>query len=456
MPSSWPRWFGLEVRSLRLLTIAATSYLGRLASAAAVFVTIPMARAALPADLFGVWMMLSGLIAFFAFADLGVGNGVLNRMTSAHARGDRLEQRRVMRAGYACTLSVGALTLLVWMGWTMLARVPTIVVGDVDLSHQRDVLLALDVFVVLLAINIPASLGQKMQLGTQCGHWVGYTQFAAAIGTLVAVPAVLAVHGGLPALLLASLGVQVTANLTSAALWHRRFARADATRCARALGRLPQWPDVASLLRTGSLFLVLQLAGAFAFQSDAIVIVHQMSQAAYGDFAVVQRVFMAASSLLLAGLAGLWPAIGEALASSDSAWVRRTLLRSYLFVFALIGTCCLTLALLMTPILQAWVHARTPPATMLLVVLAIWTVMDAMANVSGAFLNAAGVLRAQIVFAALMALTAFAGKWVLVAELGAWGAVLATIVAYAVISVPAQVFLIRAQLHKIERSHGDQ
>ena len=40
---------------------------------------IPMTRAALPPELFGVWMMLSSLLGFFVFTDLGIGNAVLNK-----------------------------------------------------------------------------------------------------------------------------------------------------------------------------------------------------------------------------------------------------------------------------------------------------------------------------------------------------------------------------------------
>lgn len=444
----------LDGRSLRVLTIAAASYLGKFVATFAVLVTIPIVRNALPADLFGVWMMLTGLLTFFAFADLGVGNGVLNRITAAHAAGDLGEQRRIMRAGYACTGTVGVLVLASWLCWGQLAPVPTAFVGSVNVEHQSEVMRALNAFFLLLAVNIPASLIQKMQLGRQCGQWVGFAQAGGALGTLIGVPVALSLGGGLASLVLASLGMQVAANLVSTLLWRRRLSKtqecASATRCLR----LPEWRAVVALMRTGSLFLVLQLAVAFAFQSDSIVIVHQLGQVAYGDFAVVQRVFLAASSVLMAGLSGLWPAIGEALARDDPTWVRRTLLRSYAIVFAVMGLTCVLLATFMPQILSLWIGVNAPIATALLVTLAAWTTMDAMGSVSGAFLNAAGMLRVQILFAVLMSTAAFLGKWVLVAELGTWGAVLATLTAYSLISLPMQIHLLRSRLRQNLPTHG--
>jgi O-antigen/teichoic acid export membrane protein len=433
---------------------AATSYLGRVVAALAVLVTIPIARTALPADLFGVWMMLTGLLTFFAFADLGVGNGVLNRITAAHAAGDLDEQRRVMRAGYACTGTMGALVLASWLCWGQLAPVPTAFVGSVALEHQSEVMRALNVFFLLLAMNIPASLVQKMQLGRQRGQWVGIAQAGGAVGTLIGVPVSLSLGGGLAALVVASLGMQVAANLVSTVLWCGRLSKTEEWTSATQHHRLPEWHAVVALMRTGALFLVLQLAVAFAFQSDAIVIVHQLGQAAYGDFAVVQRVFLAASSILLAGLSGLWPAIGEALARDDAAWVKRTLLRSYAIVFAVMGVTCVLLATFMPQILSLWIGMTAPVATALLVTLAAWTTMEALGNVSGAFLNAAGMLRVQILFAVLMSTAAFLGKWVFVAKLGAWGAVLATLAAYSLISLPMQIHLLRRRLRQSLPTHG--
>lgn len=392
--------------------------------------------------------MLSGLLTFFAFADLGVGNSVLNRINVAHARDDGVEIRRVTVAGYMCTAAMGFVVVCLWLSWVNVSEVPTSVVGDVPPDQRPQVLAALHVFVLLLAINIPASLVQKSQLGMQSGHWVGLTQFAAAVGMLVSVPAVRVLGGGLMSFVLASLGVQVAANLANGLLWGRHLARARARKSEMRRGASLDWRVVVSLLRTGSHFLVLQVAMAFGFQSDAIVIVHLLGQEAYGDFAVVQRVFLAASSLLLAGLAGLWPAIGEALTSGAAAWVRRTLLRSYALVLIASSSTSLALALLMPHILSRWVGIHSPPPLGLLVVLVLWTTVEALGNVSGAFLNAAKLLRVQVIIATLMSCLSFTAKWFLVGILGAWGAVLATLLAYSITSVPMQVLIIRRYIKK--------
>jgi O-antigen/teichoic acid export membrane protein len=196
-----------------------------------------------------------------------------------------------------------------------------------------------------------------------------------------------------------------------------------------------------ALLRSGAMFFALQVAVAFAFQSDSVVITHVLGAAAYGDFSVVQRLFLFVSALLSTGIVALWPAFGDAMARGDVVWARRALLRALAIAGGVASLACGTLVLSLGFVTAHWLHMTTPPPLMLAIALATWTTIDAMGAVSGTFMNASNVLRAQIVFALLMASLAFVGKWWLTPRLGPPGAVLATIGAYCLVSIPAQIFI---------------
>ena len=428
---------GLTPRTRRMFSTAAASYLARFGSALTLFITIPLARQTLSAELFGVWMMLSALVGFFSFADLGVGNGVLNRMTAAHSRGDRTAAARVMVAGYSCTSAAALLLLVVWFACLLSAQDPLAFAGTISNHHREEVLWAFSTFALMMALNLPAGLIQKFQLGCQDGQWVGLSQFFAAMGSLIAVPAALYWQLGLPSLVLASLGMQVLANLVNSALWlHRRGYFAGLKR------RFLERESVKALLRTGLMFFVLQLCAAFAFQSDAFVIAQVLGQPAYGDFAAVQKIFLSVSTLVGAALLGLWPAFGEALQSGDVAWARQTLQRALVTGLAVMGSLCLGLVFSMGWLAQVWLK-MPPPPLLLTALLALWTVIETLGLIVGSMFNGAGILRAQVLLALIVASVSFSAKWWLVEAYGAWGAVLATIAAYCLISVPFQILLLR-------------
>ncbi len=434
-------------RTVSLVLAAAAAYLGRLGSAAVLLVTVPMVRASIDAERFGVWMMLSGLLAFLSFADFGLGNGLLNRVTAAQAAGRRDEVARAMRAGLGWTAVAALLPPLFWAAWCLAIDDPTAAVGTVSAGVREEVRAALQVFVVLVALAVPASLLQRAQLGLQQGYWVGAVAFVQAGITLAAVPIVLHAGGGLVALLFATLGVQVATNAAASLAWlvrGRWLAAMAAVRSDRALRR--------GLGRDAALFFALQLTAAFAFQSDAIVVSQVLGPVAYGEFAVVQRVFALMPAILSTAMLGLWPAFGDALARGDLQWVRRALARGLASVagVALLGATVVSLSL--DTLLRLWLERPPEVSARLVASLAAWTVVEAAGGVTASLMNAAGAIREQLWVAFAMAGAAFAGKWWATDAFGASGAVLATLCAYCLISVPGQFLIIRRALALRESS----
>jgi O-antigen/teichoic acid export membrane protein len=434
-----PKRFAADSRLLRVLTTAGASYMGKFGAGIVVLATVPMARATLDAEVFGVWMMLTALLGFFTFADLGIGNGVLNAVTRARATGDPVALSRALGSGYVCTLASGLLLLLLWGAWLALSASPVSLAGRISAANVAEIQAALDTFAILIAVNISAALVQKAQLGSQQGHWLGVTQFASSLAALVAVPLILHEKGPLYALILGTLGTQTLGNLVSTALWLRRNRIFEGAR----LRDIVDGPTLRGQLHVGGQFFALQLAVAFAFQSDAIVITQRLGQAIYGDFAVMQRLFLFVSMLLNSALIGLWPAFGDAMARKDTEWAKRVLARRLIFAGSFASLASVTLMLASGWITSHWLKTSFAPPVSLCVVLGVWTIIDAMGSVAGTFMNGANLVRIQVVVALIMASAAFALKWSLVPILGPTGSVLATILAYCAISVPGQFFVFR-------------
>lgn len=433
----------VDARTMRVLVTAGATYLGRFGAGIAVLVNLPLARQTLDPELFGVWMMLTALLGFMAFADLGVGNGVLNNATRAKATADVPLLRRTLMAGYGITCAAGLLLWCIWLLWAHFSPQPSLLAGTISPGNQAEVVASFGVFAALLAINIPGSLVQRVQLGMQQGYWNGINQLISALLTIGAVRLTLHLDGGVPTLILATLGVQAFVNVCNTGAW-------------LFLNKLLRWrewrgaldtPTVRALLRTSCMFFLLQMAAAFAFQSDAVVITQTLGQDAYGDFAVIQRLFLFISMVLNAALVGMWPAFGEAIASHNLAWAKTALKRCMAGAAAVAVLACTVLALGLPFILAHWLDTPMRPVWSLVLVLSLWTVIDACANVFAAFMNGANILRAQLILALAMAGTAFAAKWLLTPWLGPTGAVLSTIVAYCLISVPGQIRIFKQIFH---------
>jgi O-antigen/teichoic acid export membrane protein len=429
----------LSPRSRRLLGTTTATYLARLCSALTLLITLPLARRQLDAEAFGLWLMLGSLVGFFAFADLGTGNGALNRINQAHAKDDRDGERRIVSATAMCTFGLALLLILGWSGYVACADDPLRFAGLISEAQRSEAMMAFSTFVVLTALNLPLGAVQKLQLGVQDGQWVGLMNAVAALLTGVALPLALFAGLGLRWLVLASLGMSVLVNLVGSVWWlaRRGYLRAAWPQRA-ALAYVPQ------LLKDGLMFFTLQLCAAFAFQSDAFVIGIQLGQPAYGEYAAIQRIFLAVSTLVGAALIGLWAAFGDSLARGDRRWAQEILRRALLTSLLVVGTLGGVLAMSADLLAQYWLHMPAPSSA-LPWLLAAWITVEALGGVCGSFLNGAGLIRPQVIAAVAMASLAFAGKWWLVGHLGAQGAVVATLAAYLLISMPTLAWLLTQQ-----------
>ena len=106
-PSAWladfRRWTGTDAqahidlstaerrvrRGRRALTSTASTLLARGIAVAVSFVAIPLSVSYLGIERYGIFVAVASLATLFVFADLGLGNGLLNLVADAHGRDDR-------------------------------------------------------------------------------------------------------------------------------------------------------------------------------------------------------------------------------------------------------------------------------------------------------------------------------------------------------------------------------
>jgi len=438
----------IDYRTIKIIATAACNYAGKLGQGIVVLLTLPIAKEILDPELFGLWMMASALLGFMSFADFGIGNSILNSTTKAKSTNNQSLLLQTVTAGYFITSAIAIVLITLWAIWLGTSNNPTVIVGALSPHNKQEATRALTSFVIIMAVNIPASLIQRIQLGMQHGYLNGINQIAGSILTLFLAPFFLKSGGNLTSLILSTIGVQCITNIANTIFW---------AKCNK-FSPLPNPSTgykgkIIALLKSGSVFFLLQMAAAFAFQSDSIVITQTLGQRIYGDFAVVQKLFLIISMILNAAIIGMWPAFGDALETNNIAWAKTALKRGMFFaaIASILGTLILCIS---TPLIfRHWLKSTHYPSISLLLVLSTWTIIDAISNVCAAFMNGANILKPQLAIAISMALISFLTKWALTPLLGPGGAVLSTIISYCLISVPGQIIIFRKKFSDKEKNH---
>lgn len=409
-------------RRVALTALAAAA--AKVISVSSLLISIPLTLHYLGAERYGMWMTIGSLIAMMAFADLGIGNGLLNAIAESHGRDDKASVRRHASSAYVILSLIAVSIVTVFavayplLSWHQIFNVQS------DIA-QIEAAPALAVFVCCFAAGIPLSVVQRTQTGLQQGFTANLWQ---CVGSLLGLAGILvAVHlqASLPWLVAAAAGLPLVAALGNTLLFFGHQRRDLAPHPG-----LAQTDSIRRIVQTGALFFVLQIVIAAAYLSDNIIITHALGAEAVAQYSVPEKMFSVISTVLLMAIAPLWPAYGEAIARGDQDWSRRTLVRSLQLTAITSGLLSLVLIIAGPWLLSLWVGHAVSVSLLLLVSLGIWKTLDSVGNALAMYLNGRGMLRIQAILGTLMAIVAVTLKLVLVERLGVAGAPMATAIAY--------------------------
>lgn len=434
-----------RARNRRMLYSATAAAGAKVIAVSTQLISIPLTLHYLGAERYGMWLTLSSFIAVLAFADFGIGNGLLSRVASAHGQDDYETIRKYVSSSLVTLLLISAILVTsvaiasAFISWPSVFNVRSKLATAE--AHSAAV-----VFSICLALTIPVSIVQKVQTGLQMGFvssiWNGASNLLALIGIIISTQLQL----GLPWLVFSFMGAPLIVGAInfftffflqrpdlSPHLSH--FSR----RAANEVGK------------TGMLFFTLQILASIAYSSDPIIISHILGPSYVPQYSVPERMFSIVGMIVAMGLGPLWPAYGEALSRNDMAWAATALRRSIGAALLVAGTCSTAIAIAGPTLLHLWVGKTVTAAPAILVGLALWKVIEAAGQAIATFLNGARIVQFQVAVAAATCVAMFAGKVVLIGKLGVYGGVWATIIAYTLFSIVPTSIRLNSLLDNISR-----
>ncbi|HEX6161617.1 MAG TPA: oligosaccharide flippase family protein [Thermoanaerobaculia bacterium] len=410
-----------RMRRVVLTFIAALA--ARVLSTGALFVTTRLTFQYLGAERYGMWMTIASMgLTFLVFADLGIGNGLLNMLSDAYGRRDMTAARRAISSGtallVAVALVIGAGFALLWpfVSWPGLFRVVTPLAA-------REAGPAMMIFVLTFLLNVPLGVVTRVQNGFQEGYLANIWQVVGSLGSLVAIALVIRAEGGLPLLVAAATGAPVLA--TAANYVHQFWVARPFLRPSPSLAETKLADQ---LLRVGMLFLLLQLTSAATYHSDNLIVTRLFGSSAVAQYAVANQLFSVVPVFILMMVMPLWAAYGEALSRGDIGWVLITLRRSILLCIACGVAIAVPLVLLGRPLIHWWVGRDVAPPPLLLAGMAASAILLSGGNAVAVFLNGVGWVRFQVILGLVVAVLALTLKIVFARLFGvagiAWGTAL--------------------------------
>lgn len=354
-------------------------------------ISVPLTIGYLGIERYGLWMTISSVIALLSFADLGIGNGLLNAVAEADGKDDCDAASRYVSSAFFILLGIAIFLLVLlisiysFVSWQRVYNVTS------DLA-VREAGSATALLLVIAIINMPLGVVQRVQMGYQEGvknHiWAIAGSLIGFVGLLIAVY----FKCGLQWLVLAVSGGPMLVMLIN---WFREFAWLKPWLFPHWSAF--DWETGCKIVSAGILFLILQMFAIIGSASDNIIISQVLGASEVASYAVTQKLFsitMIAQFFILP----LWPAFGEAMARNDTVWARRTLNRSLILSLVLGVLTAFPLLLFGKQIIARWAGTALIPSTIMLIGFALWVLLAGYVGSMSSFLNIGSLLRRQTVF----------------------------------------------------------
>ncbi|AIE86672.1 polysaccharide biosynthesis protein [Fimbriimonas ginsengisoli Gsoil 348] len=432
-------------RVKRATLVAFSALLVKLVSAVSLVVTVPLTVHYLGPERYGVWMTVSSFVAMMAFADLGMGIGLLNQVADANGAQDRKRMHIAISSAFMLLLCIGSVLSLVLIGLVAL-NVQFPLIKTSSPAVLREASLAVYVCLACILINLPMDIVQRIQIGLQRGHVTYMWQLVGGIGSLMGILCAVYFRAPLPILVLAYSGIPLISTALNFATF---FAREpDLTPSFGAVKR----SVATALLNEGVLFCLLQVAASTCNNMDNVILGGVMGGIAVAIYSTGVRLFNVVQTLITMFINALWPAYRESHARGDHEWVRRTYTRSIIGALIVCSIVAPILVLLSPWIIRVWTEGHLTVPLSVLIARGIWLIVDSFVGPTGVLLSSLSKIKFQILLMGLYVLIGFSVKPMIARTFGLSGVAWASSTLYvSIVALPMYWYLTKKVFRPQER-----
>ena len=356
----------------------------------------------------GLWMIVVSLLLWIDNMDLGMGNGLRNKVAEYMAKNE-IEKTR-------CCISTAFFSILILM--LAIAIVISVIICFVDINTLLNIdthycrefkdILVLSFFVtcmtfvfklsgnVYLALQLPAINNAIVVTGQTAVLFGMYLLWLLEISSLWVVAIVYTV-------------VPLLTNIIAfyITFWHKYPHLKPSLQGFRKY-------EVGDILKLGSKFFLLQVSSIVIFMSTNLIISALYTPEHVTPYQVAYRLFTFLLSLFMVVLTPFWSSTTDAYNRHDYEWIIQSQKRLLKLLY-LIGICLVVVVLLSNYIYSVWVGDKVEVPMSLSVCMAIYTYELIFSQTYSYFLNGIGALRIQLwftIFAAVVVvpLAVFMGK----------------------------------------------
>ncbi|MQY78288.1 MAG: oligosaccharide flippase family protein [Bacteroidetes bacterium] len=396
---------------------------------------VPLTINYLDIEQYGIWMTLLSVMSWVVFFDIGLGNGLRNKLTEALSVNDIKLAKTYVSTAY---IAISFIALLFFV--ILLAMLPVInwnkIFNTASVSNAE--LLKL-VFVVgfFFLFNFVLSLCNQMFYAYQEASLTTMRQVLLNLIALVLIYILIRYTSGRLLYLGACYGLSMAAsNLVMIYYFFKKHKEVIPSLKWIDLNKIK---DIATL---GIKFFIIQIAALVIFATDNMIITQVLGPAEVTPYNVVFKLF----AIITFGYgiinAPIWSAYTNAYRTGDTKWMKNTLKQVKMIMIPIMIVVIILIALA-RGIVNFWVGPQMKFSSLLVILTGIYVVIQVWSSIHATFVNGIGNIKVQM-YSAILAgvinipLSIYFSKYL---SMGTPGVILGTIISMSLFAIigPIQI-----------------
>ena len=373
---------------------------------------VPLTLRYVSSETYGIWLAISSMVAWFSFFDIGINNGLKNKLTEALAHGDVVLAKKYVSTTYALLTLIFIPLMIVLLVIAPILDWQSIL--NLEQQAVDGLLASISIVIAYFCINfILSTINVVMQADQRPANasLLAFIQQLLTLGVIYIMT--LTTQGSLVKLCIALCACPIIVVISfNAVLYSGRYSIIA-----------PSFKDVdfktaPDLFKLGVQFFIIQIAGVIQYQMTNFLIIHYFGATEVTEYNIAFKYFNVPYMLWITILTPVWAAVTDAVTKNDYPWILETIKRYMTLFIVFLGGSLLMLAI-SGPLYNLWVgDSVSVPFEV-----SLWIMVLNLAMMFGSVfvnvLNGAGVLRVQTI-ASVISPFVFLGISFLLIHIG-WG-----------------------------------
>ncbi len=384
----------LDTRSKTAVKNIAGSIVLKAISIAVSLLLVPLTIRYVSPEKYGIWLSLTSIVSWLYFFDVGISNGMRNRLAESFARDDKQGANRYLSTSYIAISAIFVLVFLLfllingWLDWSSILSV------DKELNDELSIVMI--IVVGFFCLNMILGVFNSLLMALQKPAVSSLISTTGQVFVLVAIAVLVYLrngesNGGLVSLAICLSGIPcMVTGVVSYFSYHSKY---------KDLAPTIKYYDktiIPDILNLGWKFFLIQISFILVFQVSNVIIIREVDAISVTQYNIAYRYFMVGLMVFNILLTPFWSAFTDAFEKKDYPWMNLTYQRLSKCWWGLCGA-MIVLLIISPMVYKIWIGDQVLVPFSLSVAMAIYVIINSRAGLYMTLLNGTGKVYLQMI-----------------------------------------------------------